>query len=208
MSVSQDAFDTLLTWLDKDRDAAGIKYEHIRTSLIRIFISHGFDDAEDLADVTINRVTTKIPEMIDTYVGEPAPFFFAVARNVTHEARRRKEIATDEIPEKAELIREISDDKVDCLIGCLRVLPSDKQELIKDYYLYEGKDKIIHHREMAKELRITDGALRTRAHSIRVNLEKCVVKCTKRLSQKQKPTWGALLKGPGLRTATSKERQP
>jgi DNA-directed RNA polymerase specialized sigma24 family protein len=208
LSVSQEPFDIFLSWLDEDRDAAGIKYEQIRKSLIRIFISHGFDDAEDLADVTINRVTIKIPEMISTYVGEPTPFFYAVARNVAHEARRRKEIATDEIPEKAELIRDLTDEKVDCLVGCLSVLPNEKQELINDYYLYEGKDKIIHHRQMAQERGITDGALRTRAHSIRVNLEKCVVKCTKRLNQKQKPIWGALLKRPGLRTATSKERQP
>lgn len=150
----------------------------------------------------------KIPEMIATYVGEPAPFFFAVARNVAHEARRRKEIATDELPENADLIREITDDKYECLLGCLRLLTADKQELIEDYYLYDGKDKIVHHRQMAKDRGITDGALRTRAHSIRVNLEKCVTKCMKRLNQKQKPIWEALLKRRGVTTPTSKERQP
>jgi len=207
LSISQQSFDTLLSWLDADRDTAGIKYEHIRTSLIRIFISNGFDDAEDLADVTINRVTQKIPEMIGTFVGEPAPFFFAVARNVAHEARRRKEIATDNIPEKPEVVSNPSD-RYDCLVECLNALTVDKRELILDYYLYEGKDKIAHHRRMAQNLGVTDGALRTRAHNIRVSLEKCVVKCTKRLSAKQKPIWGALLKRPGLPTATSKERQP
>jgi DNA-directed RNA polymerase specialized sigma24 family protein len=207
LSISQQSFDTLLSWLDADRDTAGIKYEHIRTSLIRIFISNGFDDAEDLADVTINRVTMKIPEMIVTFVGEPAAFFFAVARNVAHEARRRKEIATDIIPEKPEVVRSQSDN-YDCLLECLKALTLDKRELILDYYLYEGKDKIAQHRRMAQNLGVTDGALRTRAHNIRVSLEKCVVKCTQRLSGKQKPIWGALLKRPGLPTATSKERQP
>ncbi len=208
MPISQDPFDTLLSWLDANREAAGIKYEIIRTSLIRIFVSHGFDDAEDLADITISRVTAKIPEMIITYVGEPAAYFYAVARNVAHEAGRRKEIATDKIPEKIELITEKSDDKYDCLIECLGVLPDDKRDLILDYYLYEGKDKIAHHRRMAQVLGITDGALRTRAHHIRCGLEKCVVNCTKRLNRKQKPIWEALLKRPVLRTATSKERQP
>ena len=207
MSISQQSFDTLLSWLDADRDTAGIKYEHIRTSLIRIFISNGFDDAEDLADITINRVTVKIPDMVVTYVGEPAAFFFAVARNVVHEARRRKEIATDAIPERFDLVSDPGD-RYDCLVECLKELTADKRDLILDYYLYDGKDKIIHHRRMAQTLGVTDGALRTRSHSIRTTLEKCVVKCAKRLDAKQKPMWGALLKRPGLPTATSKERQP
>jgi len=207
LSISQQSFDTLLSWLDSDREAAGIKYENIRKSLIRIFISNGFDDAEDLADVVINRVTVKIPDMIASYVGEPAAFFFAVARNVIHEARRRKEIATDQVPEIINPVKDQSE-TYDCLVECLKVLPGDKRELILDYYTYEGKDKIAHHRRMAQELGITDGALRTRAHNIRSNLEKCVVKCTKGLGGKQKPIWRALLTRPGLRAASSKERQP
>src|SRR5262245_42458771 len=122
-------FDSLLAWLDQDREAAGRKYETIRTSLIRIFMSNGFDDVEDLADVTINRVTDKLPEIIDTFEGEPANFFFGVARNVLHEARRRREIATDRIPEKPSQITKTSDN-YDCLISCLKVLPGDKRELI------------------------------------------------------------------------------
>jgi DNA-directed RNA polymerase specialized sigma24 family protein len=186
LSISQQSFDTLLSWLDTDRDTAGAKYENIRISLIRIFSSNGFDDAEDLADVTINRVTVKIQDLIATYVGEPAAFFFAVARNVIHEARRRKEVATDKIPEIIVITRETSV-TYDCLIDCLAVLPGQKRELILDYYLYEGKDKITYHRLMARNLGVTDGALRTRAHHIRASLEKCVVKCEKSLSRKQKP---------------------
>jgi RNA polymerase sigma factor (sigma-70 family) len=170
-------------------------------------MSNGFDDVEDLADVTITRVTDKLPEIIDTFEGEPAVYFYAVARNVLHEARRRREIATDRIPEKPSQTINTSDN-YDCLISCLKVLPGDKRELILDYYLYEGKDKVMHHRRMAQELGVTDGALRTRAHNIRTSLEKCVVNCTKRLKRKQKPIWGALLKRPVLTTATSKERQP
>jgi RNA polymerase sigma factor (sigma-70 family) len=207
LALSQPSFDALLDWLDADRDTAGLKYETIRTSLIRIFISNGFDDAEDLTDVTINRVTTKLPEIMDTYVGNPAAYFYAVARNVLHEARRRKEIATDRIPEKPNPTSDTSD-RYDCLIDCLQLLPREKRELILDYYLYEGKDKILHHRRMAQELGVTDGALRTRAHNIRTSLEKCVLICTKHLNRKQKPILAALLKRPVLTGATSKERRP
>ena len=206
MTISQELFDSLLSWLDPDSNAAGLKYETIRCSLIRIIISNGLDDAEDLADVTIDRVTRKLPEIVDTFVGEPAAYFYAVARNVIHEAHRRKEIATDRIPEKPTQITETSD-LFDCLVKCLKVLPGEKRDLILDYYLYQGKEKVLHHRRMAQMFGITDGALRTRAHNIRTSLEKCVVNCTKRLDGKQKPIWKALLKRPVLTAATSKERQ-
>ena len=62
-SLSQEAFDALLDWLDSDREQAGIKYEQIRSRLIKIFTGRGCVDPEDLADETINRVTRKLKEI-------------------------------------------------------------------------------------------------------------------------------------------------
>lgn len=193
MATAQEPFDALLAWLDSERETAGHKYEVIRSGLIRIFISQGFNDAEDLADLTINRVASKLPEIRADYVGEPARYFHGVARNIILEARRRKEIATDSIPERLSQAPNTTD-RYDCLLKCLELLSSEKRELILDYYLYEGRDKIEHHICMAKELGITEGALRTRAHHIRVSLEKCVLQCTQELMEKQKDTWKSLLK--------------
>jgi len=47
---------------------------------------------------------------------------------------------------------------------------------------------------MAERLSLTEGALRLRAHHIRVALEKCIWQCTKELGAKQKRSWRALLK--------------
>jgi DNA-directed RNA polymerase specialized sigma24 family protein len=193
LATAQEPFDALLAWLDSERETAGHKYEVIRSGLIRIFISQGFNDAEDLADLTINRVASKLPEIRADYVGEPARYFHGVARNIILEARRRKEIATDSIPERLSQAPNTTD-RYDCLLKCLELLSSEKRELILDYYLYEGRDKIEHHICMAKELGITEGALRTRAHHIRVSLEKCVLQCTQELMEKQKDTWKSLLK--------------
>lgn len=192
MDISQEPFDTLLAWLDTEREAAGRKYEIIRAGLVRIFVSQGFSDAENLADLTINRVTNRLPDIRESYVGDPARYFHGVARNIAHEARRRKEIATDKIPERPSQVTNTSD-RYNCLLGCLKLLPREKSELILDYYLYEGRDKIEHRRRMAAELEITEGALRTRVHHIRAKLEKCVLDCTKNLNEKQKTIWSALL---------------
>ena len=95
MAITQEPFDTLLSWLDPSRDTAGQKYETIHSGLIRIFISHGFIDAEDLADLTINRVIDRLPDIREGYVGEPVRYFHGVARNVIREARRRPRGGTD-----------------------------------------------------------------------------------------------------------------
>ena len=185
MANSPSPFDELLSWLDPDREVAGQKYEAIRAGLIRIFVSKGFDDGEDLADQTIDRVMKKLPDIRETYEGDPVRYFHGVARNIIHEAGRRREIATDQIPEPV-IQGESFSARYDCLLKCLKFLPSERRELIMDYYLYKGRDKVQHHKRMAIELDITDGALRTRAHHIRSALEKCVLNCLKTLAKAQK----------------------
>jgi RNA polymerase sigma factor (sigma-70 family) len=182
------SLDDLFNWLGPD---PGQQYEVIRTGLIRIFISKGFDDAEDLADQTIDRVVKKLPEIGDTYEGEKVRYFYGVARNIIHEARRRKEIATDKIPERLSRVP-VRSDEYECLLKCLEHLLYEKRELILDYYLHEGKDKVEHHRQMAEELGITPGALRTRAHHTRRELEKCVRQCVGNITGKQKVALKAL----------------
>lgn len=176
MTITKDPFDALLDWLDPDREKAGERYEIIRAGLIRIFVSKGLSDAEHYTDETIDRVIKRLPELQGTYVGDPARYFHGVARNVMLEYRRRKEVTTDELPQH-QTQESARSDTHECLSKCLKLLPRDKLEFILDYHLYQGHAKIEHHREMAVELSISEGALRTRAHHLRVSLEKCVLRC-------------------------------
>lgn len=177
MSITQEQFDSLLIWLgDGARELGATKYETIRAGLVRVFISRGFNDAEDLADETINRVITRLPDIRETYDGEPTRYFHGVGRNIIRETGRRREIAAevsavwvDPLPTSRDL---------ECLEHCLRSLPAEKRELILDYFLYEGHDKIEHHKEMAAELGISEGALRGRVHHIRIHLVDCMRQCT------------------------------
>jgi RNA polymerase sigma factor (sigma-70 family) len=181
----EESFESLLTWLDPNREIAGQKYEVIRTGLIRIFVSKGFSDAEDLADTVINRVMKKLPEIRDTYVGEPVRYFHGVARNIIRETLRRREIATETVPGFSDAVESHSDE-YDCLVKCLRFLAREKRELILDYHIYDGRDKVEHHRQMAEELGITDGALRGRAHHLRGSLEKCILECLEGMAENEK----------------------
>ena len=175
MTYNKELFDALLEWLDPDREKSAQRYEVIRAGLIRMFVSNGLSDAEHYADVTIDRVIKRLEEIRVGYVGDPAKYFHGVARNVIREARRQKEITIDVIPEPP--VEPDRSAASECLSKCLGLLPPDKQAFILDYHLFKGHEKIQHHRQMAGELSITEGALRTRAHHLRVTLEKCVLEC-------------------------------
>jgi DNA-directed RNA polymerase specialized sigma24 family protein len=176
VTITQDPFDALLEWLDPDREKAGQRYEIIRAGLIRIFVSKGLSDAEHYTDEAIDRVVKRLPEIQAKYVGDPARYFHGVARNLILEAGRRREVATDVLPLR--ITHEVArSDTSECLSKCLKLLPADKQEFILDYHLYQGHAKVENHRQMADELSISVGALRTRAHHLRVSLEKCVLEC-------------------------------
>jgi DNA-directed RNA polymerase specialized sigma24 family protein len=175
--ITKDSFDGLLEWLDPNRDEAALRYEQIRAGLIRMFVSKGVTDAEFYTDVTVDRVIKKLPQIRDTYVDQPVRYFHGVARNILREAARRKEIPTDVLPECLPRGGTVDSELADCLRQCLQSLPPEKHELIYDYYVYDGHLKVDSHREMAGELSISIGALRTRTHHVRTSLLDCLRKC-------------------------------
>jgi RNA polymerase sigma factor (sigma-70 family) len=174
--ITQEKFDSLLSWLNADRDLAAKSYETIRSNLVKTFVLNGFNDAEDLADETINRVMVRLADIRMGYTNEPAYYFHGVARNVVRERRRRKEISTEYVEVSVAPKVEPSEESV-CLGHCLHRLSANKRDLILNYYLYDGNRKIKHHRDMAGELKITIGAIRNRAHKIRSNLADCMRHC-------------------------------
>lgn len=183
MGIDPEQFEALLNWLDADRERAGMKYNVIHSGLIRIFVSKGLNNAEDLADDVVSRVIARLPDIRANYKGEPARYFHGVARNIIMETYRRKELAI-EVTAVTEFVDPIIGIERECLDSCLQVLTPERRDLILDYYLYEGHDKVKHHKSMAKELGLTEGALRGRVHQIRSSLEKCVKQCIDRKRNK------------------------
>ncbi len=166
----------MLAWFDPDRAVAAKTYDTIRTGLLRIFVSNRCKDPGELADETFERLAKRLEGISSTYEGDPAKYCYGIARNLIHEDRKRREIPDGIFSEPPiDLISQ--DDVYECLLECLEFLTFDKQKLILDYHLYQGKARIDHHRQMATELSISEDDLRTRAHHIRVNLEKCILLC-------------------------------
>lgn len=176
--VDQDSFDKLLIWLHTDRELAARKYEDIRRRLITIFTYRGCAEAEDLADETFDRVTCKVREVAETYVGDPALYFYGVAYNVHMEyTRSRFSRPSPPPPPPPDEAEQESEPAYECLEECMQRLARGDRELVLQYYQEDKRAKIENRKQLAARLGIALNALRIRAFKIRQALQKCVLEC-------------------------------
>ncbi len=190
--LTSEAFDTLLTWLDQDRQRAAQRYEEIRLRLITFFAARCHADVARLADETFNRVARRLMEG-EIIKETPGAYFHGVARKVALESYRDpKETKTEslepEIQEKLAVV--ISDpdrqepsiweheNAVECLRRCLNNLSEPERELVEKYLPRgeegERKKNLI---ELAHQLNVTKKALRARAERRKNDLRRCIKDC-------------------------------
>jgi RNA polymerase sigma factor (sigma-70 family) len=182
-NLEREDFERLLSWLHADRELAGEKYEAIRRGLIKVFIWNRCFEAEELADVTINRVMRKLPEIAQTYVGDPSLYFYGVAKKLILEHHRRSPVwqsLPEELRSNQEPI-EVNDKELvhDCLDRCLSELRPQNRDLILQYYQRSRQKRTGARKELANQLGISVNALRVRMYSIRATLGACIEKCIK-----------------------------
>ena len=177
MDLTQQSFDRFLSWLNPNQEEAGKLYESIRSSLIKRFASHNCALPDRLADITLDRVATVLPE---SYVGRPEPFVNRVAYYVLLEYFARK---TEEVEFTGSEVSKEDDCDLDveaefyCLEKCIATLPTAKQDLIRKYYRGDKATKIRLRKELAKSLNVDLPALRLQALRIRMSLKTCIEKC-------------------------------
>jgi RNA polymerase sigma factor (sigma-70 family) len=182
-ALTQDDFDNLLIWLHPDRERAAQKYAEIHESLVKIFSWRGYYDAEDLADEVVNRVTSKVREIADGYVGDPALYFYGVAKKVLLECDRREShrpLTPDMNVPNAPAPQDEADEGTrlrECLRKCLRELDPGEREMILSYYRKSKQAKIDYRKAIAEQLDIGTNALRVRVYRIRAGLKECMKKC-------------------------------
>jgi DNA-directed RNA polymerase specialized sigma24 family protein len=175
-NTSQSNFDLMLVWLNPNRELAAQKYESIRRRVIEILASRGCYEADDWADVVIDRVVSKVDQVIVGFEGDPAFYFFGVTKKVFFEyleyLKKKPSTYVPPPPPPEELELEHA-----CLESCSSELPAEDRELIQKYYCQTGREKIDNRKEMAKKLGIGLNALRIRAHRIRIVLRRCIEHC-------------------------------
>jgi hypothetical protein len=174
---TQEAFEKLLRWLDPDRDTAGLKYEKIHLRLIRIFSCHGCCNT-DLADETVDVVMSKIDWLLENYQGDPALYFYGVAKKIILQPSKKKPPPTPPPPSDNEEIER----KCACLDRCLEEkLTEAERRLVLRYHEKNKQEKIRVRKQLAQELGISINALRIRVCHIHSRLRPCIEQCLRRL---------------------------
>lgn len=176
MELDKDALEGLLSWLDPDPEKAGQKYETIRAGLVKRLINRKCSAPEEIADEIINRVAMKVRGMRDTYTGDPASYFYGVAKNVVLERQRsaRREEPFDE--RLHNILRPEPTDELayECLENCMEKLSPINRELVRRYFEEATPEQ---RERLAKSLGINKNALAVRVFRIMQPLKKCFFKC-------------------------------
>jgi DNA-directed RNA polymerase specialized sigma24 family protein len=176
--INAAAFERFLYWLGPDPESAGRKYELIRDRLIMMFRARRCVFAEDLADTTFERVAGKLTQITTEFTGDPARYFYGVAKKVFLEyqnelmAKRRR--AACSIPTRTEdpnlesMLQQLDD--------ALNAIPGTDRELILTYYTDTGRNKIRQRRALAKQFGIGPNALRLRVFRIRRDIKSSILR--------------------------------
>ena len=179
--LTEESFNLFLHWLSEDRDTAGQKYEDLRRRLIAILEARRCVLAAEVADEAINRFIRRLPELIETFKGDPLPYILVIARNVQHELNKKPTVPLpenlDELPANTEEPDEDDQLMHDCLDSCLGKLDAKSRKLILDYYRDDNFGKIDFRKRIARQLRIGANALRLRTHRLRNLVHACMNDC-------------------------------
>lgn len=182
-TLTAESFAKFLAHLDQDKERAGEKYEAIRLTLVKFFDWRGAQFPEECADETFNRVTSKIDS--GEVIRDITTYCRGVARMIFLETLRRpdkKTVSLDELNaigvESSAL--EEANPRRQCFEQCLSDLPAESRRLILEYYRDERRGKIDNRMSLAEELGIPLNALRSRAQRVRIKIETCVNRCSKR----------------------------
>jgi RNA polymerase sigma factor (sigma-70 family) len=191
-SLTSQALDKLLSCLHPNRDRAAEKYEAIRRKLQFFFEARSCNAPEECTDETMSRVARKVSEGAEIYAGDPASYFYGVARNVLREYRESREHRFSPLDE-VNPHRYLSEDphalqerraehlererEMECLERCIQTLSLSERELILSYYQGETGAKIRSRKQLAEKLKIPINAVRIRAFRVRAKLEACLEEC-------------------------------
>ena len=176
------AFERFLCWLGPDPESAGRKYELIRSRLIMMFKARRCVFAEDLADTTFERVARKLTDLTTEFTGDPARYFYGVAKKVYLEYQH--EIMTKRMRVEYSLTTSTEDPDLENMLkqldAALSAIPKSDRELILNYYTGSGRNKINHRRALAKQFGLQANALRLRVFRIRREIRNYILQSPSR----------------------------
>lgn len=179
MTGADEPLHALLAHLGGDRSAAAA-YEALRRRLIAFFRLHVPAQADDLADVALDRLGRRLAEGVA--VEDTGGYALGIARYLVREAQaqairaaRAEHDPLLQLPDEDAAADAVRHEAVlAALDTCLDTAGPAQGRLILDYYGADGGERIALRQRLATALGISLNALRNRALRLREALEACV----------------------------------
>ncbi len=198
-TLTASAFENFLQQLNPHRETAGREYSSLHAKLVLWFERRHCSNAPELASLTLETVADK---MADKMLGD-APwqpddlmaYCLGVAKNhLLHHNRELvlRQAPFDEVPlhfearraraaQRDVMEKQAQEKREKCLRRCWQRLSSDEQCLLEEYYHEDWGTQVRQRRQLAARLRLTEIALRSRAHRLRAALKDCMKRCQEKV---------------------------
>lgn len=169
-NARSDGWQALLGWLDPAPSLAAKRYLTARARLIRAMRRRGAADPEWIVDEAFSRTAVRLADGLPR-CGDAVAYVTAVARLVALEDNRRRARQHRLAGEPAAAAaRDLPDERRDALDACLASLSEIDRQLLLAYHAGRGVERIARRAQLAAHLGLQLGALRTRAHRLRLSL--------------------------------------
>lgn len=186
-TLTREALDRLLAWLDPDADAAARKYEQTRRALLKFFECRRCVPAEEQADRVIDRVARRVSEGVEIYAANPFLYFQGVAMKVFQEYVRKQRAPLDvPLPHPEDSAR--MQQRLECMEACLDELPANTRRMMVGYCTVDKASKKRARELLAEGLGMSVNSLRIRVHRVREQLERCVTICLSSPAETKPPS--------------------
>ena len=181
-----DPLEALFEYLGPDHGQAGEKYEALRQLLLKFFEWRGALSPDHLADLTFDRVARKIAEgeevrNINGYCQKVA--YFIYLEWINRERDDKHEPLDDQerlLPVAAGFDEDsLQERRLKCQQRCFLEMSGDSRDVVREYFIGEGRNRINRREAMADRLGISRAALGNRITRLLSKLRECERKCLK-----------------------------
>ncbi len=173
--MRKETLEKILTLLGPSKEEAAVEYRKLHQRLTRFFEWNAVLDPTALADEAMDRLAKRgTEENAVEPILNPSAFALGIARLLLQEEARRQQ-------KKVEAMRHLETQASDstsqaeamdrALQHCMAKLRPETRNLLEQYYLHRGSEKVKLHQTLAEELGLTLNALRNRALRGRQELE-------------------------------------
>jgi hypothetical protein len=167
--LRSDGWQALLELLHRVPGSAARLFHAARRRLISLLRRRGCRDPEWVADEAFHRTATRLSSNTQLE-GDAIAYVTAVARRIALEEGRRSARMFALTAEPVADTGEPAADRVrrEALDACLAALSEDDRALLLQYHAGRGVERIARRAQLALQYGVEPGALRVRAHRLRL----------------------------------------